>query len=104
MRLAAVVLLGLVLFSSSSWTVWAQETIDISKITCDQWMGYKITDPHDIAMWLHGFYHGKRNNTIIEVQEFQANIRKLEGYCISHPERRIMQVVEEWLKVAKKTD
>jgi len=102
MRLAAIILLGLVL-SSSSWTVRAQETIDISKITCDQWMGYKITDPHDIAMWLNGFYHSKRNDTIIEVQEFQANIRKLEDYCISHPERRIMQVVEEWFKVAKKT-
>jgi acid stress chaperone HdeB len=103
MRSAAIILSGLVLLSSS-WTVRAQETIDISKITCDQWLGDRITDPHDIAMWLHGFYHGKRNNTIIEVQEFQANITQLEHYCIDHPERRIMQVIEEWLKVAKKTD
>ena len=44
MRIAAVILLGLVLFSSGS--VLAQETIDISKITCAQWMDYKITDPH----------------------------------------------------------
>jgi acid stress chaperone HdeB len=103
MRVAPIILLGLVLFSSSR-TVRAQETIDISKITCDQWMGYKVTDPHDIAMWLSGYYHSKQNNTIIEVQEFQANVRKLQDYCISHPERRIMQAVEEWLKVAKKTN
>jgi acid stress chaperone HdeB len=99
-RSAAIILVGLALFSSS--TARAQETIDVSKITCDQWMATTVADPHDLAMWLSGFYHSKRNNTIIEVQEFQAHIKKLQRYCIDHPERHIMQAVEDLFKVAKK--
>jgi hypothetical protein len=101
MRPAAIILLALVLFFSSR-TARAQETIDVAKITCDQWMATTVADPHDLAMWLSGFYHSKRNNTIIEVQEFQAHVKKLQRYCIDHPERHIMQAVEEVLKVAKK--
>ena len=44
----------------------AQVTIDISKITCDQYMGYKIINPYSLAMWLSGYYNAQRGNTIIE--------------------------------------
>jgi len=38
----------------------AQVMLDISKVTCDQFAGYKITDPQNIAVWLSGYYNGKR--------------------------------------------
>jgi hypothetical protein len=37
----------------------AQVTIDVAKITCDQFTLYKVTDPQNIAMWLSGYYHGR---------------------------------------------
>lgn len=30
----------------------AQVTIDVSKITCNQYLGFKVADPRDIANWL----------------------------------------------------
>ena len=41
----------------------AQVMLDLSKVTCDQWAGYKITNPQNIALWLSGYYNGKRGNT-----------------------------------------
>ena len=29
----------------------AQVTLDVAKITCDQFTGYKITNPQNIAIW-----------------------------------------------------
>jgi acid stress chaperone HdeB len=40
----------------------AQVTIDVAKITCDQFTAYRITDPHNIAIWLSGYYNGKRQH------------------------------------------
>ena len=42
----------------------AQVTIDVSKITCDQYVGYKVTNPQNIAIWLSGYYSGKRDSTV----------------------------------------
>jgi acid stress chaperone HdeB len=33
----------------------AQVSLDVSKITCDQFSRYTITDPKNIALWLSGY-------------------------------------------------
>jgi acid stress chaperone HdeB len=72
----------------------AQVTLDVSKITCNQFAAYKITSPRNIAIWLSGYYNGKRDNTIIDMQELMEDTQKLQDYCILHPETRVMQAVE----------
>ena len=41
----------------------AQVTVEVSKITCEEFASYKIIDPEKIAIWLSGYYHGKQGNT-----------------------------------------
>jgi methionine synthase I (cobalamin-dependent) len=72
----------------------AQVTLDISKVTCDQYVGYKITDPKNIAIWLSGYFNGKRGNTIIDTQGFEANTKKLQDYCFRNPTTPVMQATE----------
>jgi acid stress chaperone HdeB len=71
----------------------AQVTIDVAKITCEQFRNYTITDPNNIALWLSGYYNGKRNNTAIKVETFKENLEKVKDYCITHPSVTVMQVV-----------
>src|SRR5262245_48592393 len=48
-------------------TMQAQETLDLAKITCKQFVGEQLASPsRDIVLLLAGYYNGKRNNTIIE--------------------------------------
>ena len=68
--------------------------LDVAKITCEQFTGYKITNPQNIAMWLSGYYNGKRGNTILDAQGLNANVKNLEGYCIKNPKTLVMQAVE----------
>ena len=101
MKRVATTLLGVVLFAFS-WAVRAQETIDIAKITCDQYMDYKFTDPKNIAMWLSGYYKAKRGSTVVEVGELEASIKKLQDYCIRHTDTPVFQAFQE-VFMAKKT-
>jgi acid stress chaperone HdeB len=75
----------------------AQVTIDVSKITCKQFRSYEVTDPNNIALWLSGYYNGKRNNTVIKVDTFKDNLEKVKDYCITHPSVTVMQAVETLL-------
>ena len=73
----------------------AQVTIDISRITCDQFLGYKIIHPDDIALWLSGYYNGQRGNTIIDTQTLAAQKRSLQDYCLRNLNEPIMQAIEK---------
>jgi len=72
----------------------AQVTLDVAKVTCDQYVGYKITDPQNIAIWLSGYYNGKRGNTIIDTQSFDVNSKKLRDFCLRNPATPVMQATE----------
>lgn len=74
--------------------VHAQTTIDVSKITCEQWLAFKVADPNFIALWLSGYYNGKRDNTVVEVQAFKEDIETLKTFCISNPNMLVMKAVE----------
>lgn len=74
--------------------VQAQTTIDVAKITCEQWLAFKVADPNNIALWLSGYYNGKRDNTVVEVQAFKDDIEKLKKYCIRNPDMLVMKAVE----------
>src|SRR5262245_21841618 len=72
----------------------AQVTLDIAKITCDQFTGYKITNPRNIAYWLSGYYNGQRGNTLLDTKALAANARKLQDYCLLHPDVPNLRAVE----------
>jgi hypothetical protein len=79
----------------------AQVTIDVSKITCDQFLLFTVADPHDIAMWLSGFYNSKKNNTVIDTQQFKEHAKKLNDICESNIRMTVMEAAEKLLATGK---
>lgn len=81
----------------------AQVTIDASKITCDQYVHGKVGEPRIVAAWLSGFYNGKRDNAVIDKQNFQANLNKLERFCFDNKNFSVpvMQAIERAIGSAK---
>src|SRR6476660_6316118 len=86
---------------AASIPVNAQVMLDLSKVTCDQWSGYKITNPQNIALWLSGYYNGKRGNTVIDTQGLAAQNQKLRDFCITNPQMPVMQAAEKVTDAAK---
>jgi hypothetical protein len=71
----------------------AQVTVDVTKITCEQFTLYKLTDPKNIAIWLSGYYHAKRDSTQVDTQQLLANIKKITDYCIMKPQETVWNAV-----------
>ena len=79
----------------------AQETLDVSKITCEDYFMDKITFSQYVVMWLSGYYNGKRNNTIIEPEAMDKNEQKVDFYCNYHREMTVMDAVKNVLGLDK---
>jgi hypothetical protein len=88
-----------ILLALATWSgAGAQVTIDVAKITCDQFTLYKVTDPQNIAMWLSGYYHGQRNDTTLDTLELATYLQNVKDYCNLNPRVTVMQAVESMLK------
>jgi acid stress chaperone HdeB len=66
---------------SFAWPVQAQLSLDVSKVTCDQFVHSKVGSPRTFAAWLSGYYNGKRNNQTVDPQQFEANLSRLTKFC-----------------------
>jgi acid stress chaperone HdeB len=82
-------------------TVQAQDTLDVSKVTCRQFLEYKITNPERFAIWLSGYYHGKRGDTIVDRPGFSGNYKRLREYCVQNPKSALMQAVDTLFSTSK---
>jgi acid stress chaperone HdeB len=76
----------------------AQVSLDVSKITCWQFVTYKITNPQFVAIWVSGYYHGKVGDTTLDPPALAANATKLQEYCTKNPDVPFMQAAETVLK------
>jgi hypothetical protein len=77
----------------------AQVTIDVSKITCDQFVDREVGDPRDIAIWLSGYYHGKRGETTVDkLKLLNEYAKEVRDYCFRNPQTSVMQAVENLIE------
>jgi len=62
--------------------VQAQVTIDITKITCNQFLAGQLTDSRSLGIWLNGYVNGARGKTLIDPLSVGEN--SLIDYCVNH--------------------
>jgi hypothetical protein len=60
----------------------AQTTVDVTKITCEQFISLAVASPDNIAMWLNGYYHGVQHKTIVDVQQLKSQAQDMMSYCL----------------------
>jgi acid stress chaperone HdeB len=94
---------GLILAVFLASPARAQVLLDASKITCDQFVHSKVGPPRMLAAWLSGFYNGKRNNVVLDSENFQSNLSKLENFCYDEKNFKVpvMRALERVMETAK---
>jgi acid stress chaperone HdeB len=98
-RVIAYLVTGLLLATSSAS---AQVTLDLSKITCEQYRLFKVTDPQKIAIWLSGYYHGLQKTTVFDPQHFEKFSEKLSDYCRNNFQVMVLKAAETLMAAEEK--
>jgi hypothetical protein len=94
MNRQALIVLGFATAVAVSPRASAQVMVDLSKMTCDQFVKYKVADPKLIAAWLNGYFHGKRDDTMVDTQKLDADADAVEKFCFKNPDALLIQSVE----------
>jgi acid stress chaperone HdeB len=95
-RFLLLILLAL-LFSEQAR---AQVLVDVSKITCNQFVTYKIENPKYIIAWLAGYYHGTRRDMTVDLHALIADADKVEAYCFTKPEVPLVEAMKTVLGIS----
>jgi acid stress chaperone HdeB len=61
------------------------ETIDFSTTTCKQFLESHKNEIGIILAWLDGYYREEDDPPIFDTEKFEANAKKLAGYCAANP-------------------
>ena len=75
---------------------FAQVTLDVSKITCRHFALHEVAKPRLVAIWLSGYYAGKRDVTTVSVQGLEKDVDKIRRFCtkVDNLDVPLMQAVE----------
>ena len=94
-----LVALGAWLALASVPAAQAQMSLDVAKITCRQLLFDRFisTKTKPLALWLSGYYNGKRGNTTIDIGAIEINRDKVEDYCRLNQDTTVMDAVERAL-------
>jgi hypothetical protein len=98
---SSFILLAMLISVSGISVGRAQETIDIAKITCDQFLTGQIYDAQTFSIWLNGYYSGTRHNTVVDVSKFKSHALDIMDYCIEHKEMNLMEAIKNALGAEK---
>ena len=85
---------GTLVIVFAAQSVQAQVTVDISKITCEQ---FNVLEKQDsVAVWLSGFYHGQKRDPILDMNVFEETVRKYRAACrqVDNFKRPVMELYE----------
>ena len=77
-----LIMFGTGLASIGLQAVQAQVTIDVTKITCNQFLDGQLTNSRTLGIWLNGYANGARGKTLIDPLSVTEN--NLIDYCVSH--------------------
>jgi acid stress chaperone HdeB len=87
---SAVAAIGLVALSAGV-PARAQVILDMSLITCEQYLGYDAARQEMIASWMSGYF----NASIISVDRFEYNMRIVKDHCREHRRESFMSAMQQ---------
>ena len=88
-----LIMFGAGLASIGLQAVQAQVTIDITKITCDEFLAGRLTDSNSLAIWLNGYVNGARGKTIID--PIAGGRVDLVHYCADHMDALVLDAARK---------
>ena len=94
MKRTTLIILGTIIAAPAAR---AQVSVEIAKITCQQYLAFTVADPRDLNIWLSGYYHGKQGSTVFEPQTLKQNAEKLRAACLrkENSDLPVLQVIEK---------
>ena len=71
----------------------AQVVLDMSLITCGQYLSYDPERQEMVAAWMSGYFNASRNQPMVSFDRFEYNKKIVTTYCKSHRRETVMNAI-----------
>jgi hypothetical protein len=68
----------------------AQVSIDVTRITCADYLAMEPDEAKMLASWMSGWFHQKHGSTKVDLNIFAQNIANVRQWCQSNPKETIL--------------
>jgi len=83
-----------VLLAAPAIPARAQVIVDLSVVTCGQYMG-KDRDTQDVlAAWMSGYFNAAKDQSKVDLARFERNRKAVESYCKKHKLETLMSAIQ----------
>jgi hypothetical protein len=79
----------------------AQVTIDMTKVSCADYLAMHGPEAGDFAAWMSGWFNQKHGSTQVNLKGLSMNIASVEKWCASNPKELIMGALQQSVEAAK---
>ena len=97
MRFVSAITLALTVCLVSLTTPASAQRLDLSTLTCKDFIASKKENIGLILMWLHGYMNDDDSPPIIDFDKFGKDSEKLAAYCAVNPTDGVMTAAEQVL-------
>src|SRR5690348_12086776 len=95
MKIAKAACFTAILLAILSWNAVAKASeIDLSAWTCKQFQSAAKDEVRLILAWLDGYYRGEDDPPVIDTAQLDANAKKLDTYCATHPDSKLIAAAD----------
>ncbi len=79
----------------------AQVMIDMTRITCADYLAMPLDETLNYAAWMSGYYSQKTGKTTVDFDAFATNVNNVKSWCASNPKETVMAGVQRAVDKAK---
>ncbi len=72
----------------------AQVVLDLTMITCGQYMGQDRDKQDVLAAWMSGYFNAAKNQSMVDLARFERNRKAVEKYCKTHKPETLMSAIQ----------
>jgi hypothetical protein len=89
--ISCTILGGLVIVAAFS-SAKAQTIIEMSALKCGDYLEAPARRQEQLAAWMSGYFDAERNMSIVDLEKYAANKKRVEEFCRRHREDNFMNV------------
>lgn len=68
----------------------AQVTIDMSRVTCAEYLAMPPAQSADFSAWMSGWFNQKTGYVFVDLNAYARNVANVKSWCASNPAQTVM--------------
>ena len=68
----------------------AQATLDMSRVTCAQYLAMPPAQSADFSAWMSGWFNQKNGYVFVDLNAYARNVANVKSWCALNPAQTVM--------------